>query len=181
MALWIESRTTLRHEKRIFALCHDLKVTHLEAIGLVHCLWWWTLQNRECGDLSALLDSDIALACGWHGNKKRLIMALHDVGFLDKYKVVGWEYIGLRPCLLRHANNNNRSKYRARLKKATISHVNRLSIIQRDKSICYICFKKLKQREITLDHIKPLAKGGSHCEENLKVACRPCNSRKWAH
>lgn len=33
---------------------------------------------------------------------------------------------------------------------------------------------------LTLDHVVPLARGGSHAIENLVAACRTCNSRKGA-
>lgn len=32
----------------------------------------------------------------------------------------------------------------------------------------------------TVDHVKPLAQGGSHMLANFRPACRPCNSRKAA-
>lgn len=36
-----------------------------------------------------------------------------------------------------------------------------------------------KERQATLDHVQPLAKGGAkYDEDNLVVACRPCNERK---
>ncbi|MFD4626481.1 HNH endonuclease [Streptomyces sp. NPDC058475] len=32
--------------------------------------------------------------------------------------------------------------------------------------------------DLTVDHIIPLAKGGTHHRENLRVLCRSCNSRR---
>jgi 5-methylcytosine-specific restriction protein A len=34
--------------------------------------------------------------------------------------------------------------------------------------------------DLTVDHIIPVAQGGSHARHNLQVLCRPCNSRKGA-
>ncbi|MFK0282572.1 HNH endonuclease [Streptomyces sp. NPDC090499] len=34
--------------------------------------------------------------------------------------------------------------------------------------------------DLTVDHIIPLAKGGTHHRENLRVLCRSCNSRRGA-
>lgn len=34
--------------------------------------------------------------------------------------------------------------------------------------------------ELTIDHVKPRAAGGSHAPENLAPACRSCNSSKGA-
>lgn len=32
--------------------------------------------------------------------------------------------------------------------------------------------------DLTVDHIRPIAYGGSHKPSNLRVVCRSCNSRK---
>ncbi|MFF1597681.1 HNH endonuclease [Streptomyces mirabilis] len=32
--------------------------------------------------------------------------------------------------------------------------------------------------DLTVDHVIPLAKGGTHDRANLRVLCRSCNSRK---
>lgn len=42
---------------------------------------------------------------------------------------------------------------------------------------CLACGKA----EMTLDHIKPLAKGGSNGPTNLQPLCRSCNSSKGHH
>jgi len=67
---------------------------------------------------------------------------------------------------------------RARRRHARIEQVNRRKIIERDNSTCYMCGRKLGYLEIVLDHVIPIARGGSHSEDNMKVACAPCNSRK---
>jgi 5-methylcytosine-specific restriction endonuclease McrA len=41
-----------------------------------------------------------------------------------------------------------------------------------------MCGRKLSYTEIVLDHKIPLCRGGSHSEDNLAVACTPCNLRK---
>jgi 5-methylcytosine-specific restriction endonuclease McrA len=54
-------------------------------------------------------------------------------------------------------------------------------IIERDESTCYLCGKRCQDKEIHLDHIIPLALGGPHTEDNLAVACAPCNQAKGAN
>lgn len=61
---------------------------------------------------------------------------------------------------------------------AKVEAVNRDRIIRRDNATCYMCLRKLGKRDIHLDHVVPLERGGDHTEANLKVACRPCNLRK---
>ena len=74
-----------------------------------------------------------------------------------------------------------KERRRARLKGApVIERINRNRIIERDQSICHICGQKVEKADLTLDHVIPLARGGNHTEDNLKVAHRSCNSRKGA-
>ncbi len=47
--------------------------------------------------------------------------------------------------------------------------------------VCFYCEKPFNEhRKATLDHILPLAKGGSHTRDNLCAACKSCNSKKNA-
>jgi hypothetical protein len=80
-----------------------------------------------------------------------------------------------------------KSDYRARKMEAYIEAVNFKVVFERDKGICHICgtktrknFTKGKQPSnyATLDHVIPLSKGGLHCYENVKIACKSCNSEK---
>lgn len=45
--------------------------------------------------------------------------------------------------------------------------------------VCHLCRKPI-DGDLTWDHVKPLARGGTHTEDNLKPAHRRCNSRKGA-
>lgn len=56
----------------------------------------------------------------------------------------------------------------------------RKAIYLRDKGICQICGAFLNSSFFTIDHIIPFSKGGAHAEDNLQLACRPCNSKKGA-
>jgi 5-methylcytosine-specific restriction endonuclease McrA len=67
---------------------------------------------------------------------------------------------------------------RARRYGVRIEPVSRLNIINRDGYICYLCKRQIGKRELVLDHVIPLARGGPHSEDNLRVACRFCNARK---
>lgn len=45
---------------------------------------------------------------------------------------------------------------------------------------CVYCGKKFPSNQLTMDHITPLIKGGSHTLSNIVPACGPCNSKKQA-
>ena len=59
-----------------------------------------------------------------------------------------------------------------------IKRVSRSYIVERDSSRCHICRKKCRDDEIQIDHVIPLAEGGDHSLENLRVACARCNMSK---
>jgi 5-methylcytosine-specific restriction endonuclease McrA len=55
----------------------------------------------------------------------------------------------------------------------------RRQIIERDRSTCRYCLKIIKDEKlITIDHVHPYSIGGLTVEDNLVVACMPCNQKK---
>lgn len=87
-------------------------------------------------------------------------------------KLKSWGYC-------KDCNTIKTTEYLARKKgsKILVSFTKK-DIIKRDGLYCYLCKKLLTEKEATLDHIIPLARGGDHKPENIKVACLSCNSSK---
>ena len=56
----------------------------------------------------------------------------------------------------------------------------RLLIFQRDNGACYMCGTAVTLKEMELDHLIPVKKGGSSESSNLAVSCRWCNRSKGA-
>ncbi|WP_330203089.1 HNH endonuclease [Cyanobacterium sp. Dongsha4] len=54
-------------------------------------------------------------------------------------------------------------------------------IYERDKFQCQSCGKKENETQLNIDHIIPLAKGGSNDLSNLQTLCYQCNQRKKAN
>ena len=46
------------------------------------------------------------------------------------------------------------------------------------KGHCYYCNAKVAPKELTLDHIVPLVRGGRSSKGNCVPACKECNSKK---
>lgn len=44
--------------------------------------------------------------------------------------------------------------------------------------LCYYCKKKFAFKDLTLDHIVPLARGGTTSPGNVVPACKECNKQK---
>lgn len=102
----------------------------------------------------------------------------------------------LNPDLMRTSNrewcaaNRDRKRAkdhrrRARLLDAYVADVDPAVIWKRDKGICGICHEPIDpslpwsdKMCRTLDHIVPLAKGGTHEPSNVQLAHAVCNSRK---
>ena len=43
---------------------------------------------------------------------------------------------------------------------------------------CYFCKKKKVFKELTMDHLVPLARGGRSTKDNLVPWCKSCNNKK---
>jgi 5-methylcytosine-specific restriction endonuclease McrA len=46
------------------------------------------------------------------------------------------------------------------------------------KGKCHYCGKSVTPRELTMDHIMPIARGGKSAKGNIVTACKTCNSKK---
>lgn len=46
------------------------------------------------------------------------------------------------------------------------------------KGVCHYCGKKVAPRELTMDHIVPVIRGGQSTKGNLVTACKSCNKKK---
>lgn len=57
--------------------------------------------------------------------------------------------------------------------------INITGLIDRDNGICQICHKPCLESP-SIDHIKPVSKGGTHTWDNVQLAHLSCNIRKGA-
>lgn len=63
-----------------------------------------------------------------------------------------------------------------KVERGKVSNKMRFSIYQRDNNRCCMCGRRTKDLEI--DHIIPIAKGGKSTYDNLQTLCHRCNNRK---
>ncbi|MDD2757879.1 MAG: HNH endonuclease signature motif containing protein [Patescibacteria group bacterium] len=54
----------------------------------------------------------------------------------------------------------------------------RFQVFHRDGYRCVLCGKTAQDDLLVIDHIKPVAGGGTNDEKNLRTLCRECNSGK---
>jgi 5-methylcytosine-specific restriction endonuclease McrA len=55
-----------------------------------------------------------------------------------------------------------------------------MAIYRRDLGRCHLCRRRVKPDRFHVDHLIPLARGGSHVPENVAIAHPLCNMRKSA-
>ena len=46
------------------------------------------------------------------------------------------------------------------------------------KGTCYYCHCQVGQKQLTMDHVIPLSRGGKSKKGNIVPACKECNNRK---
>jgi 5-methylcytosine-specific restriction endonuclease McrA len=46
------------------------------------------------------------------------------------------------------------------------------------KGTCYYCGRNFAPKELTMDHIVPLSRGGKSTKGNVVPCCKACNTRK---
>lgn len=44
--------------------------------------------------------------------------------------------------------------------------------------LCHYCGKKFTFKQLTMDHLVPLARGGRSTKDNLVPSCKKCNTKK---
>lgn len=82
------------------------------------------------------------------------------------------KYRATHPEKVREFSARRSGRKIGRLPRGTIERIRRL---QRNKCAC--CCRSLAEG-FHVDHINPLAKGGSHCAMNIQLLCPPCNLHK---
>lgn len=66
------------------------------------------------------------------------------------------------------------------LKRKQLSARERMHILRRDQFTCRSCGISGVGVQLEIDHVVPLARGGSNAETNYQTLCRACNSAKGA-
>ena len=80
-----------------------------------------------------------------------------------------------------HVINEQSARRRARKRAAFVTPVSVAEIYERDKGRCGICGDFVGLDNISLDHVIPLARGGTHEPCNIQLSHLRCNLKKGAH
>ena len=97
---------------------------------------------------------------------------------MDAYKVKRKEY------LKTDAGMNTQRKAgqvtRCKSAGAYIEHVDPLELYQEQNGVCYMCLEQFNFKDMEMDHLIPICKGGKHEVSNVKMCCGTCNKKKGA-
>lgn len=63
-------------------------------------------------------------------------------------------------------------------RQAPVIRFSRANLYERDEYRCQYCYKRFPERELTLDHVLPVVRGGKKTWENIVSACIRCNQKK---
>lgn len=63
-------------------------------------------------------------------------------------------------------------------KVAPVIRFSRSNVYLRDNYRCQYCYRKFPEKDLTMDHVKPVVKGGKKNWENIVAACTKCNQKK---
>jgi len=185
---WIESHQSLLRHRKTNRACLILGISRYELIGHLHVMWWWALDNvPSSGDLGDLRDDEIAAAAEWEGDATAWVGALRDAGFLDVgpegrrlhdwYDYAGRRFERRRQDRERPASTRRRRPFMRREWERLRRSIRPL-ILERDGARCRYCGRT--DAPLHIDHITPIARGGSNELANLQVLCAPCNRAKGA-
>jgi 5-methylcytosine-specific restriction endonuclease McrA len=75
------------------------------------------------------------------------------------------------------ANRHQRRAHKRNAPLNDFTHAQWIEMQEHYHHRCVYCGKRAKGY-LTLDHITPLSKGGSHTAQNIVPSCRSCNTRK---
>lgn len=117
----------------------------------------------------------------WYRSKRSQVLAScrrRRQANLEKYRQRDRDLYIKEPLRMRAKS----ARFRAIRKSAPGSHTKEdlQEILKSQRHRCGYCRTKLTARNVNIDHIKPISRGGSNDRRNLQALCRDCNLSKSA-
>lgn len=128
-------------------------------------------------------------ACGYRNAEPRVIYTLACIDCGTEVTAIAKRTKRCESCrrieFRRQKKISNKRREAIKRNAPVVESVDPYAIYDRDGWICQICRKQVSKRADrngpegpSIDHIKPLARGGEHSYRNLQLAHRKCNSGK---
>lgn len=135
---WIGLDSKLRDHPKIARLARRIDVPKVEALGLVICLWHWSMTNTQDGDLTRFTAREIADGASYGGkDPEAFVRSLIFTGFLDNTKqgtlmIHEWN---------EHEGEGQRRETRAQVRGSREYKRFREKVLRRDGYTCQRCGK----------------------------------------
>lgn len=164
---------------RLWRFADGLQCSEPQAVGHIVCLWLWAAEFTRGGYVPPCAHA-VADAGQWSGEPSIFIDALRRAEFMDAdCRLTDWD--GASGLLrVRHRPRRKSPRVLPKMRRAwqAIAQIVRPRILARDGFKCVLCGHD--DRPLEVDHITPIARGGTNEEANLRTLCLPCNRRKGA-
>lgn len=123
---WIESHQSLGTHRKLLALCQALHIDDTRAVGMLHYLWWWALDNAPDGDITGVSDKTLAVASHWHGTPTLWEQTLRQVGLVDggieeRRILHNWQDYTGKLVSARERNRERQQSFRERQRNANVT------------------------------------------------------------
>jgi 5-methylcytosine-specific restriction endonuclease McrA len=94
----------------------------------------------------------------------------------DHHKIIRNEYLKTDQGI--NTQRKSGQVTRCKIAGVYVEHVDPLSMYNDQDGICYLCFDKFTFKDMEMDHVIPVSKGGKHEASNVKMSCCKCNRKK---
>ena len=182
-------RTDLGDDPAVVQMSELLGIDEFAVVGRLHRLWSWADHHTTDGQTRGI-------------NAKWVDRYVNHQGFAAAMIESGWLRITEDILKFPKFDSHNGSSAKSRLDAALRQRQSRLRhtgvtngcdraqsipapfvrfVLNRDNHTCVYCgtaFFENDKRGVSVDHIKPVSRGGNQAVENLATACRLCNMEK---
>jgi hypothetical protein len=122
---WIESHQSLGTHRKLMALCQALHIDDTRAVGMLHYLWWWALDNAPDGNITGVSDKTLAVASHWKGSPDLWVTTLRQVGLVDEDATMrtlhNWEDYAGKLVSARERNKERQKTFRDKHRNVTVT------------------------------------------------------------
>jgi hypothetical protein len=110
--LYIPSYASLKDHPKTRKLARLLDIPRVQAIGHLHCLWWWAMTYAQDGELHTFDNEDLAVGAEWDGDAASFTSALCSAGFVIGERLHNWDRYGGRVLHGRQRKAESQRRYR---------------------------------------------------------------------
>lgn len=189
---WIKMRVDLGDDPAVVLIAACLDTTEDEVVGKLHRLWSWADRHTTDGTAPAITAKWVDRYVGRSGFAEAMAKAAwisfseDGVAFpgFDRHNGESAKRRG-EAALRQRLSRKNRDEGVTGVERSAIPRPFIRHVLERDAYTCVYCGEESSQAQeqsrkaiLSVDHIKPIARGGSAAVENLACCCRKCNSEK---